>query len=213
MKASFIFSAFVASLFTLSATATDYKTKTVPVSEFDFVECNIPCDLIYTQGDASFEITSSLEVVDHIVASVKNRKLSITVDKNKLYKFGNTKVRISCKTLRGVELSGAIEFKAEEGFETDEFTATLNGASEMDVDGMVAGNASVTANGAADIEMKNIKCDKLSVSVNGAGSCELEGYAAKADLVVNGVGSINAKGLKSDAMNSAVNGIGSIKRN
>lgn len=190
----------------------NYIDKDIPVEAFDAVECNIPCDLEYTAGEPSFFIHVPDKVEEHLLVTVKDKKLVITLDKTKLYKFGAIKVKVSAPSLNEVELNGAVKFNAPEGLETESFKAQLNGASRLDMDGLSAKEVSITANGTANIVVKGADCGNIAVTVNGAGDCELEGVCSAADLTVNGVGSIKATELRAATVNSAVNGVGSIKR-
>lgn len=190
----------------------NYIDKNIPVAEFDAIECNLPCDVEYTMGNPNFQIYVPAKVEEHLIVTVKDRKLIITLDKTKLYKFGSIKVKVSSPTLKSVELNGAVEFDAPKGIGTEEFVAKLNGASELDIDGLTATDVKITANGTADIDIENLNCDDIAVTVNGAGECELSGVCVAADLTVNGVGTIKAYELKAKTVNSAVNGVGSIKR-
>jgi len=226
----------IASLLILATTSAFAKEnaviKEIPVAKFTIVECTLPCDIKYTQGPESFKISAPQKLLDHLVVAVNDGKMKICLDKTKLFNIDDVEVWISSKKLTEIIINGSIEFEAETGIKTDEFKVSLNGAADLEINGLYADNASITASGAADIDIDNAKCGKLETKINGTGDCEVkglecerlevtvngaggskvEGHAKEAKLTINGVGGIDAKKLKADFISTAVNGIGSISR-
>jgi len=207
-------------------------TKKITVSEFTAIDCNLPSDIEYVQGPASFKVVTTQKSLDHLVVTVKpNGELKICFDKTKLLNTDDIKIWISSETLNEINLNGNINFEIK-GLDTDDLTANLNGASELEIEGLSADNAVITANGAASLEIKKAECEKLETKINGAGDCEIEdvecnklvvtvngaggstvsGHAKEALLTINGVGGIDAQDLKADTLDTSVNGIGKITR-
>jgi len=233
MRRIILFVAVCIALAAQSAFAEDKNiTKEIQVSKFTVIECTLPCDIKYTQGPESFKISAPQNILDHLVVAINDGKMKLCLDKTKWFNFDGVKVWISSRKLNEISINGAIEFEAESGIKTDSLIVNLNGASELEIAGLVADSASICSNGTADIEIDDVKCAKLETKINGAGDCKVkgieceslevtvngtggstvEGYTKQAKLTINGVGGINAKKLKADFITTSVNGIGSISR-
>lgn len=208
-----------------------YITKDIKISEFTSIECSLPCDIEYVQGPASFRISATQDILDHLVAAVSDGKLQICLDKTKIFNMGEIKVWISSTKLNEIEVNGSIDVNIK-NLETDTFDANMNGTAELNIDGFTAKSACINANGASSTDVKKatcgtldmrlngagdcdltaIECNNLIVKVNGAGGCDIEGHAKNADLTINGVGGIDIKKFNADTLTTAVNGIGKISR-
>ena len=101
---------------------------------------------------------------------------------------------------------------APEGITALNFDANVNGAGDIDINGLQASDAAITVNGAGDAKINGIDCDVIAVSINGAGDAKLSGRSARADLNISGAGDIDARQLDCSDINSKIRGVGSIKR-
>jgi len=189
-----------------------FETRNFNPGEFEYVECDIPCDLIYAEGKCGVEIYARTEAFEKITCFLEGDKLVI---KSKIRRFSDVddiKIYVYSPVLSGVDLNGAIEMKAENGLKGTYFYANLNGAGELDIKGFEYKEANIALNGASEMEIEGMNCGTIKLTCNGTSDCELEGYAQVADLKINGVGKIDVKKLKADKVYSAVNGIGKIVR-
>ena len=107
--------------------------------------------------------------------------------------------------------NGAVDFDAPKGISAGDFALTVNGAGDIEIDGLKTGDASIIVNGAGDVDVSGIACKRLSVEINGAGDAVVSGNADRADLQISGAGSINAVELRAGEHTSKVRGIGKIK--
>ena len=190
----------------------NYITRNETTGEFHSLTSNLPGKIIYTPGDCSVSIYGPDNVLDHITVRNENGLLEI---KSNLYRISNLKgltVKISSPVLEKLTFNGAVDFKAPEGITALNFSATLNGAGDVNIAGRQANEAVITVNGAADANLKGIDCDELKIAINGAGDATLSGKAGRASLSISGAGDINAQKLECADLNTTVRGLGSIKK-
>jgi len=208
-----LFSALLSSAIACADDDAKLITKTISVEDFTAIECSIPCEIEYSSGEKSISVTADQKILDNLLTKVKDGKLTISMDKVKIYNFGKMEIRISSENIEKITLNGSVDFESDGGIDTESIEINLNGAAKMELDGLTAYSAAINANGPSSIEIEKIDCDNISVSMNGTGGCELEGHAKKANLTVNGIGGIDIKKFTADELTSAVNGIGKISRN
>ena len=190
----------------------NYITRQETTGEFHSLTSNLPGKIIYTPGDCDVTIYGPDNVLDHITVHNENGLLEI---KSNLYRISNLKelvVNVQCPVLEKLTFNGAVDFKAPEGITALNFSATLNGAGDVNIHGLQANEAVITVNGAADANLKGIDCDELKIAINGAGDATLSGKAGRASLSISGAGDINAQKLECADLNTTVRGIGSIKK-
>lgn len=195
-------------------TASDkLASKDTTVGEFNSLSCALACNVVYTSGACAV----SLSAPDNIIGlvNIENKDGKLIIGKDNKIKFKNLRkvtLTVSCPELESIEFFGAVDFSAPEGISTTDFSVDANGAADMDINGLKAGNVAVRVNGAADIEINDLDCTLLRMDVNGAGDIELSGRADKATAVINGAGDIDASDLDCKDFSSKANGMGSVKR-
>ena len=193
-------------------TASDnFITRNDVTGEFHAILSNLPGDVIYTPGDCALSINAPDNVLDHIIVRNENGTLEIKTDR-KIRNFKKITVNVSSPVLENLNFNGAVDFSAPQGITALDFSAVVNGAGDITINGLKAGNASITVNGAGDADVSGIDCDALTVAINGAGDAVLAGRAAEADLTISGAGDIDARDLDCPDIDSKVRGVGSIRR-
>lgn len=194
-------------------TASDnYITRNEVTGEFHSLTCNLPGDVIYTPGDCTASINAPDNVLDHVTVTNEGGTLVIKSNVNSIRNLKKITINISSPVMEELLFNGAVDFKAPEGITALDFRATVNGAGDMDIDGLKAGKALLTVNGAGDATLNDIDCDAITVAINGAGDASLSGRAGSADLTISGAGDIDARSLDCIDINTKVRGVGSIKR-
>lgn len=187
--------------------------KDTTVGVFSSLDCSVACDVVYTPGDCSVKISAPDNYIPLIRIENNNGTLKISKDnKIKFSKIETITLTVSCPELEAVNFNGAVDFSAPAGIAAPEFSAEVNGAADMEIDGLKTGKATLNVNGAADVEIERLDCTHLRMEVNGAGDIVLSGRADKAEAFINGAGDIDAKSLVCDDFTSRVNGVGSVKR-
>jgi len=191
----------------------DNVTKELKIDDFTSLVCSIPCEMEFSEAEPYICIDADKKVIDNILCEVKDGRLNISLGKLRIYNFAKTKIKLSCRQLKKLELNGAISFESDGITASKTFEANLNGTSKLELDKLVASDVTINNNGTAGIEIEGISCDNIKVTVNGVGGCELEGHAGSAKLVINGIGGIDINKFTADKLISEVNGIGKISRN
>ena len=194
-------------------TASDnYITREAMAGDFHSLTCNLPGDVIYTPGDCAVSIYAPDNVMERISVSNENGTLVIKSNLNRIRNLKKITVNISSPVLESVNFNGAVDFNAPEGITALNFDATVNGAGDIDINGLQANEAEITVNGAGDAKIEGLDCDALMISINGAGDASLSGKAGRADLSISGAGDIDARNLNCSDINSKIRGMGSVKR-
>lgn len=187
--------------------------KDTTVGDFNSFSCFLACDVVYTSGDCSVSLSAPDNIIDYINIENKNGQLVVSKDnKISFNKPQKVTLRISCPELESLNVAGAVEFSAPSGISAPQFSADVNGAGDLEINGLKTGKATIKVNGAADIQIDGLDCSLLNMEVNGAGDIVLNGRAGKAEAVINGAGDINATGLDCNDFSAKTHGIGSVKR-
>jgi hypothetical protein len=194
-------------------TASDnYITREAMAGDFHSLTCNLPGDVIYTPGDCAVSIYAPDNVMERISVSNENGTVVIKSNLNRIRNLKKITVNISSPVLESVNFNGAVDFNAPEGITALNFDAIVNGAGDIDINGLQANEAKITVNGAGDAKIEGLDCDALMISINGAGDAFLSGKAGRADLSISGAGDIDARNLNCSDINSKIRGMGSVKR-
>ena len=194
-------------------TASDnYITREAMVGDFHAITCNLPGDVIYTPGDCAVSIYAPDNVMERVSVTNENGTLVIKSNLNRIRNLKKITINISSPVMESLNFNGAVDFNAPEGITALNFDAIVNGAGDIDINGLKASDAEITVNGAGDARINGIDCDAIAVAINGAGDAKLSGKAASADLSISGAGDIDARQLDCTDINSKIRGMGSIKR-
>lgn len=194
-------------------TASDnYITRNDVTGEFHSLLCNVPGDVIYTPGDCAISFEGPDNVLQHIKVNNENGTLVVKTDGITIRKLKKFTIKISSPVLEDLDFNGAIDFSAPQGITALDFNLTVNGAGDVDINGLKADNADLTVNGAGDVDVSQLDCERITVAVNGAGDANLSGRAAKADLSISGAGDIDASRLQCPAIESKVHGLGHVRK-
>ena len=187
-------------------------TRAEEPGDFSALDCNLPCDVTYTPGDCAITFSGPDNVLPHILVLNDNGRLTIKSDGAGFRKLKHLRINVSSPVLESVVFNGAVDFEAPDGITGTDFTAAVNGAGDLEINGLKARTTSITVNGAGDAEISGIDCERLTVQINGAGDATVSGNAASADLMISGAGSIDATALNCINISSRVRGIGRIRR-
>lgn len=194
-------------------TASDnYITREAMAGDFHSLSCNLPGEVIYTPGDCAVSIYAPDNVMERVSVSNENGTLVIKSNLGRIRNLKKITINVSSPVLESVVFNGAVDFSAPDGITALNFDATVNGAGDININGLQANEAGFTVNGAGDATIGGIDCDALLVSINGAGDASLSGKAGRADLSISGAGDIDARSLECSDISSKIRGMGGIKR-
>lgn len=187
-----------------------YISKDFPVTDFIELEVNVPADIKYETGAPYCHVEGSSGIIDKLDIKVAGNRLTISTDRK--FKINKLDIVLSSSTLRNLNLNGACDFECERGFETESFKAVCNGAADVSIDNLIAGDVKININGAGDIELENLSAQKTDVQINGAGDVSLSGSSKDVKAVINGAGDVDVKELRYDTISASTNGVGRIER-
>ena len=191
----------------------NYPTRNDVTGELSALECNLPGDVIYTPGDCAVSIYAPDNILDIVTVRNQNGTLEIKTNTSRIRNLKHVKINISSPVLENVVFNGAVDFNAPQGITALDFRATVNGAGDIDINGLSSGNAALIVNGAGDANISRIDCDELEGTIAGAGDAILSGrVSGQANLSISGAGDIDARELNCADINSKVRGIGSVKK-
>lgn len=191
----------------------NYITRNDVTGEFSALECNLPGDVIYTPGDCAVSIYAPDNILDIVTVRNLNGTLEIKTNTSRIRNLKHVKINISSPVLENVVFNGAVDFNAPQGITALDFRATVNGAGDIDINGLQSSKAALIVNGAGDATISGIDCDDLQVAIAGAGDAIVSGrVSGKANLSISGAGDIDARELQCTDIDSKVRGVGSVKR-
>ena len=191
----------------------NYITRNDVTGEFSALECNLPGDVIYTPGDCAASIYAPDNILDIVTVRNQNGTLEIKTNTSRISNLKHVKINISSPVLENVVFNGAVDFNAPQGITALDFRATVNGAGDIDINGLQSSKAALIVNGAGDATISGIDCDDLQVAIAGAGDAIVSGrVSGKANLSISGAGDIDARELQCTDIDTKVRGVGSVKR-
>jgi len=191
----------------------NYITRNDVTGEFSALECNLPGDVIYTPGDCAVSIYAPDNILDIVTVRNQNGTLEIKTNTSRIRNLKHVKINISSPVLENVVFNGAVDFNAPQGITALDFRATVNGAGDIDINGLQSSKAALIVNGAGDATISGIDCDDLQVAIAGAGDAIVSGrVSGKANLSISGAGDIDARELQCTDIDSKVRGVGSVKK-
>lgn len=186
------------------------SSKTVPVTDFNSLIVDGAYEIKYTPGPSSIVVNAPAKAMEHLVITQTGSLVHICTD-GKRVRWENVEVLVSSPSLEALTVNGAVDFEADRGLGGTNFNLEVNGAGDLELNGVIAGQVAITVNGAGDIELERLQCTHLTVCVNGAGDVEIEGRADSADVSVSGAGDINLYRLDCPELVTKTRGFGSIK--
>ena len=195
----------------------ELSEKEYEVEDFTAIRCNIPADIVFTQGEPSVKVIAKSGTLDKISVQSTADDMGglLTISNAGKYSFKNVRkleIRVSTRQLSKVELNGAQSFTSKSEISTGDFDLQSSGAAEIELDGMSAADVRLLINGAGDIDIDNLDCKSLDIQVIGAGSCDVSGKAKDAKVLISGAGDIDLSELRAESFDSDIKGIGSIKK-
>ena len=156
----------------------NYITRNDVTGEFSALECNLPGDVIYTPGDCAVSIYAPDNILDIVTVRNQNGTLEIKTNTSRIRNLKHIKINISSPVLENVVFNGAVDFNAPQGITALDFRATVNGAGDIDINGLqsskaaliVNGAGDATISGAGDIDARELQCTDIDTKVRGVGS-------------------------------------------
>ena len=165
-------------------------TETRPVSGFDGVSVSGGGDLVIIQdGTESVSVETDDNLMQYVVAEVRNGTLDLYLDNQGLRNFQPTKLifTVHVRDLTAVTTSGSWDFTSEK-IDTDSLNIVLSGS--------------------GNINISDLTADNLSVMISGSGEMDAAGEVTDQDITVSGSGKIRLGDLLSETALINISGSG-----
>ena len=176
----------------------DVISKSFDLKDFDQIVINGHADVDFTQS-STYEVTVRTQenIFEWLDYKVEGTTLVIEAKDHRDVRATTYDIVIQAPELKKLTVNGATDFNVK-GLRMDgDLDVQVNGAGDLDFDGITCNSLSIEVNGAADANLTSVDiARKLKVQVNGAGDVDITGSAVDVSLEVNGAGDIDATGLK-----------------
>ena len=176
----------------------DVISKSFDLKDFDQIVINGHADVDFTQS-STYEVTVRTQenIFEWLDYKVEGTTLVIEAKDHRDVRATTYDIVIQAPELKKLTVNGATDFNVK-GLRMDgDLDVQVNGAGDLDFEGITCNSLSIEVNGAADANLTSIDiARKLKVQVNGAGDVDITGNAVDVSLEVNGAGDIDATGLK-----------------
>ncbi len=157
---------------TFSIDVGETVTKSFDVEDFHELEIRSAFDVDVTIGDetsVSFDVGE--DVVDRLNVEVVDGRLFIDFDGGFLKTSGPLDVRITTPTLSAIDVDGAIDMEIE-GLAAEDLDITMEGASKLEANGAVD-TLTLSVGGATDVDLDDVSVGAASVDIDGASSVKI----------------------------------------
>lgn len=198
------------------------------VGDFNSVKVSGTANVLLSAGEQnSVKIEGNESDTSKLKISVENGTLTIYT-KGNIKNADKLKVRVTCKELTNLEISGASDVKNDGQLNLNNIKIKSSGAGDAHLDLRAklittevsgAGNLHLSGtaekltsevSGAGDLKAYNLNCDSIFVKVSGSGNAKinaLKSFTAE----VSGAGNVIYKGEPSDR-NVTISGAGSVRQ-
>lgn len=195
---------------------TPQVTKTIDISDFTGIECNLPASLTYCQSSSpSLTISASMRWMDVITTSVEqDGTLRIDAKKGSGGGGGQITITASSSTLKLLEINGSGKIDLCSGIKTeDSLDIIINGEAKVKGRDISTRAIKIETSGSSDFELEDITTEQMSIETNGASSIDCERVFVNGTLRVESDGSSNIEmdELQAGMVDVEIDGAGNIK--
>jgi hypothetical protein len=163
----------------------DVQTRTKSIDDFNRLEISGNFNVYLDQsGRPGLKIEADENIMDIIEVRQTGNTLEIRTEVN-IIRAKKKDLYINFDELKKMEISGAVEIRADDRLKFK----TLE----------------ITGGGAADINL-DMEADWLRVDISGAADFDLTGEAREADLIISGAGGFDLIDLKTEKMSIDISG-------
>ncbi|PCJ24798.1 MAG: hypothetical protein COA97_09065 [Flavobacteriales bacterium] len=206
-----LFTIFISAVFLTNVSA---QTDVRELGDFSSLKVSSAIEVVLTQGDENRAIIagSSLESIAKVKTEISNgqlylfierkvvtktkgkRKKTKTVSKNNT--VNNIKIRLSYKNLNQIELSGASEIRTTDTIQTQNFSITGSGATDISI-ALETDDLIINFSGASEIKLIG-KADNFKVNMSGASGLRASGFITKNVILdISGASDVNVNATES----------------
>lgn len=171
----------------------DLVTETRSEKNFDGLDVSVPGKVVVLSGD-EFKVEVQVEenLLPYLKTEVESGDLFIYFSRN-VRDVDNLVVTVTMPKLVSVNLSGSVEFVANDAFSGDILDLNVSGS--------------------GIVEMGNVNYNKLSVELSGSGNLDFRGKSIVLDASISGSGHLDALSCPVETADIHLSGSGSAKVN
>jgi len=186
----------------------DLETRELDLPPFERIvlRCGLDID-VQVGGKQSASVTLDDNLLDEFEAVVKGRTLRLDW-RRECRPSRDCRLELTVPSLAEVVIDGAGDVDVD-GISGDQFAVEINGAGDMELAGAVD-RFELEINGAGDVDADRLIAREVSVRVNGAGDAEVHA-TERLEAEVSGVGDVSYAGDPEDR-DVQVSGVGSVRR-
>lgn len=163
-------------------------------------------DVIYQHGSPSTTITGDDNIIEHVVSSVTNSTLTLSIDKS----YSSQQpivINVFSQNIRLMTLEGAGTVKLDD-IKTDQLAIRLLGTGDVEATGK-ARALNLTIKGVGDVLARHLEADAVNVNLDGTGDIEVTAHA-NLQANITGVGNIIYFGSPQE-ISRQISGVGDIE--
>lgn len=178
------------------------------LSEFDKVANDGSFEVTIIEDDEHFVvIEAESNLISHIDTRISNGALIIDTDEN-LINRRPMKLFVHTDKLRAVELNGS-GFIHTETFNSEEFSAVLDGSGDISASIMDCEDTYVRVSGSGNLAI-DVDTESMRAEIHGSGDLRISGEGISSNMEIHGSGSIRSYDFNHESSNAVVDGSGSI---
>jgi len=176
------------------------------VAPFSSVTVEGGFNVNYRHGSPSLIITGDDNIIVHVLSSVANNTLTLSIDKS-YSSVHPIVIDISSPSLQEINLAGTGAVRLDD-IKTDQLTVNLTGTGDVTVTGK-AETLKLIVQGTGDVMARNLDSDAVTVALEGTGNIEVTVHK-KLAVNMTGVGNILYFGSP-QKISKQVSGVGDIE--
>lgn len=167
-------------------------TEERPVGSFSVIRLKGAGELILTQGETeSLQITAEKNLLPKLSSDTVGDTLTLGFE-DSFWRAALIPTRPITYTLTVVDLE----------------KITIEGAGNLEMDGLTTASLAIELNGAGQITIDDIHADSLVVHISGTGNINLSGKAVDQTITIDGAGNVQSENLETTNTSFTINGIG-----
>lgn len=148
--------------------------------------------IYYTQSDTtSVRATGPQKLLDRMTIKNENGKLIIDFNEEKgKNNKSNLKIYLASPQLEEVKIKGVSNFKAENGWSTENVNLSMEGVGNMQIKNLRCKNLETSLHGVGNMNI-NVNCENINAHLEGIGNMTLSGKTKSINTSTDGIGKIN----------------------
>lgn len=198
----------------------NYIEKEFPnIGKFDAISNIGSVDVDFTQSagdETSVKVWGSDNLIEFVELKNINGTLTISLKyprNTAVHGERRLKVIATSPKLKKVDITGSGDIRLRHGIITENFTISVTGSGDVEIDDLKCKNATFSVNGSGDIEIRSLDAGNVNFSIKGSGDVECGQVRCKNILTASVVGSgdIEINNIEAATVKATTTGSGDIE--